>query len=271
MKQTCDDFECIIVDDGSTDGTKQLIESYSDLRIRYIFLEHGERSRARNIGIEQATGRHICFLDDDDLLLEKYLENFNNEIVSDTYTECILRTGFIKGTDLHSAKRASLYRKEKHKNPISYVLKNMCGVWSLCIPRSYLKNICFPENFPHWQDTYFVLRLLAKFPLKQLQQYSYFYRIHEEMGSRYVISKAQLLERAEINVAAIQDYKDNYGHEISNYVNLKIFDFLVAEKYLQYAQLAKAASYKELKKLLIAKSLSFKCSLRFLKYYLRLL
>ena len=74
LSQTFVDWELIIVDDGSTDNTKELIEAYSNERIRYIYQINQERSAARNKGIENATGEYICFLDSDDYFLPEKLE-----------------------------------------------------------------------------------------------------------------------------------------------------------------------------------------------------
>lgn len=74
LSQTCGDFELIIVDDGSCDGTKEKIECYSDSRIRYIYQENGGVSSARNRGICESKGEFICFLDSDDEWKFNHLE-----------------------------------------------------------------------------------------------------------------------------------------------------------------------------------------------------
>jgi glycosyltransferase involved in cell wall biosynthesis len=64
--------EIVVVDDGSTDNTKDRVKVYGD-RIRYIWRENGGLSRARNTGIEAARGPWIAFLDDDDEFLHDKL------------------------------------------------------------------------------------------------------------------------------------------------------------------------------------------------------
>ena len=69
LDQTFPDLECIVVDDGSSDGTRQVIASISDPRLRYIWQENQERSAARNTGIAASQGEYLTFLDSDDRLL----------------------------------------------------------------------------------------------------------------------------------------------------------------------------------------------------------
>lgn len=67
LLQTHAKFELIIVDDGSTDNTENVVDGYQDPRIRYIYQQNSGRSAARNLGISLARGDYIAFLDDDDL------------------------------------------------------------------------------------------------------------------------------------------------------------------------------------------------------------
>jgi glycosyltransferase involved in cell wall biosynthesis len=73
-------WELIVVDDGSTDNTKEIVLSFNDDRIRYIYQENQERSAARNNGVNIAHGKWICFLDSDDQFLSNHLEVFSQKI-----------------------------------------------------------------------------------------------------------------------------------------------------------------------------------------------
>lgn len=81
--QTCSDWELIIVDDGSTDGTASIIANNvkQDSRIRSFYQENGRQGKARNLGIAHAEGEYIAFLDADDLWMPEKLETQLQEIV----------------------------------------------------------------------------------------------------------------------------------------------------------------------------------------------
>lgn len=77
-KQTFADFEVIIVNDGSTDNSVEIVNQFQDERIKLINKKNGGPSSARNRGIQEATGDWILFLDADDLLLPFALEYLYN-------------------------------------------------------------------------------------------------------------------------------------------------------------------------------------------------
>ena len=66
LSQSFHDLEIIIVDDGSTDGTKDVVSTFKDSRITYIYQNNRGISSARNIGIGFSSGEYIGFLDADD-------------------------------------------------------------------------------------------------------------------------------------------------------------------------------------------------------------
>jgi glycosyltransferase involved in cell wall biosynthesis len=76
LMQTYADFEVIVVDDGSTDGTAEIISTIVDDRIHYHWQENsGLPARARNVALSAARGRYVAFLDSDDLWLPEKLES----------------------------------------------------------------------------------------------------------------------------------------------------------------------------------------------------
>lgn len=69
LAQTYENFELLVIDNGSTDNTRSVVESYTDKRVRYLFNDNPSSSCAapRNLGIKNAQGKYVAFLDDDDI------------------------------------------------------------------------------------------------------------------------------------------------------------------------------------------------------------
>lgn len=94
LVQTYRDFELIIVDDGSYDKTKYIIQNYikKDSRIKYVFKENGGVSSARNLGIEVSIGKYITFIDSDDQIDKNFLKILYMYIKKNDYD--IVKCGF---------------------------------------------------------------------------------------------------------------------------------------------------------------------------------
>ncbi|MFZ5595886.1 MAG: glycosyltransferase [Bacillota bacterium] len=73
LAQTFKDYELIVVDDGSLDGTAEVMKKYSN-RVRYFFKENGGVSSARNYGLRVSSGELVAWLDDDDFFLPDKIE-----------------------------------------------------------------------------------------------------------------------------------------------------------------------------------------------------
>ncbi len=74
LEQTYHDVEVIVVDDGSTDSTRQVAQGFTDTRLRYVYQENAGLSAARNTGILHARGRYVSYLDSDDFFLPHKLD-----------------------------------------------------------------------------------------------------------------------------------------------------------------------------------------------------
>jgi len=80
LNQSYSDFEIIVVDDGSTDNTKEVVCQYMDSRIHYFFQENSGVSAARNTGSKLAKGDYLVFLDSDDYVNDNWLKDFFTEL-----------------------------------------------------------------------------------------------------------------------------------------------------------------------------------------------
>ncbi|MDO4818616.1 MAG: glycosyltransferase family A protein [Akkermansia sp.] len=74
LRQSVQDFEIVVVNDGSTDDTLEILQGVADPRLRVITRENGGECVARNHGLREARGKYIAFLDSDDVWLPNHLE-----------------------------------------------------------------------------------------------------------------------------------------------------------------------------------------------------
>ena len=128
LSQTHQDFEILIVDDGSTDNTKSIVTRIASPKIRYIITEHFGIAHARNVGIQNSKGNYIAWLDADDIWtqekLEKQLEYLMKHddcevvfcicrnFVDEGNTELTQRQKELLSADVSYAFPSGLYRKE---------------------------------------------------------------------------------------------------------------------------------------------------------------
>ena len=82
LRQSLQDFEVIVVDDGSSDDTAERVEALADPRVRLVRQQNGGPSAARNAGIDAAAADTISFVDSDDLWLPTYLETMTVALAS---------------------------------------------------------------------------------------------------------------------------------------------------------------------------------------------
>ena len=91
VNQTLDDIEIIIVDDGSTDNSKSIIDKYlTDTRVKYVKKDNGGLSSARNYGLSYVTSDYIGYVDSDDYVSLTMYSNLYNKMISGNYdlVEC---------------------------------------------------------------------------------------------------------------------------------------------------------------------------------------
>ncbi len=166
INQTFPDWELIIVDDGSTDNTREVIESYKEPRIRYVYQTNQERSVARNNGIRNAVGKYICFLDSDDYYLPQRLEFLHDEIFKQNSPIAMIYTDIYYEKDEVIEKRdRDEVTKENCPCVFDFVIGVMIGVPQTCISVEILKKHYFNPIFHIGEDMELWLRIVNEYPL----------------------------------------------------------------------------------------------------------
>ncbi|HXH20121.1 MAG TPA: glycosyltransferase family A protein [Chitinophagales bacterium] len=163
INQTFASWELIIVDDGSTDNTRQVVESFADPRIRYIYQPNQERSAARNTGIKNSKGQYICFLDSDDYYLPAHLESFYKKITAENFPVAMLYCDTVEDAG-GRVTRIESYPVEA-RNAIEWVVQVTPGSPRTCVHRSILEKHRFNPSLTVGEDLDLWVRVLKEFPV----------------------------------------------------------------------------------------------------------
>ena len=157
LNQTYQDFELIIVDDGSTDNTEEVIRKFQeqDKRVKYIRHEKNRGgSAARNTGIKNAKGEYIAFQDSDDEWLPEKLKK-QMEVFKDAPSELgVVSTGYIFIDELNGDTGKQFIPKKKGWIYEELLAGNCVGTTSTILikRKCFEKAGLFDENLPSCQD-----------------------------------------------------------------------------------------------------------------------
>lgn len=179
ISQESDEYEIIIVNDGSTDNSLKICETYKDnKKVRIYTKENGGLSSARNYGLEKAKGEFVSFVDSDDWVAENYVSKIIETINSNscdliTYDFIVINDGWKTGQIRKMYTKIKKYDKKK--------LIQECFSPSFSCARVYKKNLISKIKFPkenHWyEDMATTPIVLAKCnKMEYLEEPLYYYR-----------------------------------------------------------------------------------------------
>jgi len=150
MFQTFDDFEVIIIDNGSTDNTENMIsKKYEDSRIRYFWQEgSGSPANPRNKGIQKAKGVWVAFLDSDDKWYPEKLESVYDEIIDCSESDVICHNERMFDQTKHKTRKIKHYRKTNTMYKSLLLEGNCLSPSATCIRKSFLveNKLLFNES-----------------------------------------------------------------------------------------------------------------------------
>ena len=187
LVQTYSDYEIVVVDDGSTDGTGAVAEAYIP-RVRVIHQENRGESGARNAGLQATSGEYIAFLDGDDVYLPDKLERQVN--VLGTHQEVGVAYSDVYLWDTTAGQSQALRLFPGQGAPSGNVLErlvrgNLLTIHAALVRRECLETVGFFDEtihtFPDWE---LWLRLAANYEFFYLPGPVARYRLHPGMVSR---------------------------------------------------------------------------------------
>lgn len=192
LTQTYQNLQIILVDDGSTDSSKEICDNYKrkDKRVLVIHKTNGGLSSARNAGLKIATGDYITFLDSDDYILPTIYEELLSSIVGkDRAIACMnYKRVDEKGTILDRKIPHSCQGKTSNIEYFRELLLHTGDV-SVCtklFPKSIIKNTFFDEDKLN-EDLLFMVSLIPKFDeIIYIGKVGYYYLIRKNsISSKY--------------------------------------------------------------------------------------
>ncbi|MFT5367863.1 MAG: glycosyltransferase involved in cell wall biosynthesis [Candidatus Latescibacterota bacterium] len=190
LNQTFSDFELIIVDDGSTDHTQDVIGAYRDDRIRLVTREENSGSAvwARNDGMAIAKGEYIAVADADDVSVPDRLERQMSFLKRHAHVDAI--GGALLPVDVHGrAIGPPVYKPVFRKRPEQYRLRMLQGETvlvhgTLMFRRLILKKVEGYHFYASGGDTEFILRATRYFTFCNLRQVVIYCRQHSQSTTR---------------------------------------------------------------------------------------
>lgn len=199
--QTYRNFELIIVNDGSTDNSRMLVEKYmntSSIDIKLINQANLGVSAARNKGILEANGEFICFVDSDDTVVNYYLEKLictltktksdlvicKMKTVENSYTDC---------TEVYTSHKDSFYIMDTDEALINFLYKKyICGMGTFIIRKTILieNNLCFSESYRYSEDQEMIWKMINHSrKIVLIKNTLYMYRIRPNSAMSLVDNK----------------------------------------------------------------------------------
>jgi glycosyltransferase involved in cell wall biosynthesis len=242
LNQTYQNYEIIVVNDGSTTDVKQALEPYMS-RIKYLYQENKGLAAARNYGIKNSSGNYLAFLDDDDLFEPKKLEVQvqileNNSEIGFVYSDCYefdsnntdaSRLNHAVGRDEPASEFAKLFFMDPNVRVPTFLIRRECFNYIGLFDESLLQN----------EDGDMLLRVALQWKVQFSDYISARVRNHgKSMSQNKIVLRTYLIESWEKILNSYPNFETYLGADANK--TLSYYHYLLAHAYLKDDQKSKA-------------------------------
>ena len=222
LNQTYKNLEVIIVDDVSTDNTKEIINKIEDNRIKYIKLrKKGGAANARNKGIKIAKGKYIAFQDSDDIFYPNKLENQLKTIIKKDSDLDFCKIKYIAVNrksyfEPNIRQEKSIFSGKIYEEIISN--GNFISTPSMLVKKNIIMEYYFDSNLPMFQDYELILRMFPKVKISYTNEV--LLELHKQKDS-ITRSKDRRIKGIELLLKKNFNFNTNQKQLLINYLKKK--------------------------------------------------
>ena len=238
------DFECIIIDDGSTDLSGKICDDFAaqDNRFRVLHTPNSGVSHARNVGLAKAQGKYITFIDADDRIENGYLQKLYADIVSTNADMVIAGPLKFWEDDRQSITTPIPYKgvqQFKQLMPEFALVQRNTGIYGFCCGKLMSRELIGDTQFSEWlrlaEDFEFYLRLYPKVKTIYFEASCKYYYLQEADNSSAIIDSGKIdyVAQLKINLSYRKFLRDTGFYDgdnrktvdalVANYAFLSIF------------------------------------------------